>query len=560
MRPAGEAYLKEEARLRGARPRVRAVLFPFELDPGLAPDSGVFEHTRYGGQPGRVEMEEGTHPSGSWTSPVMRAFSPYLDTVVPTWEVPEGHMAVTVSIRGAVEADLVEAAPFLPLTSGEESPLLPFYQVRVEFGCTTRCQAPDTPEEADQLSAYAGDWSGDPASDSYTGEGAFAGTVAGLKLEGRLSLPEGEILDPGEVRVELSRDFSGLRSGSHRLQVDNRAAQWLPPSDHFYFLGLPQEEKRLTMYQGFGLVEGGVEWLPLYEGVLERLGDLADGWRERHRASLETRDWISHRLNQRVGAPSPEGERRPFLRGFYRARAELLEVTPAQITDPVKNGSGSATLKVLGTFWGERHTDYLLLVESTGEVGLATFRWSTDGGRSWEATGLTACGPQAPVTLSQGLAVYWDAGLGDDLVAGDQFSFTALAPVYRYRLYGAPFVEITAVYLNDELTWEGVAADPKTGDLLVTGRSAQVSARVVKDDTTHPVDIIEDLLAEVGLKEAVHRDSFALARSLTPEYRVGVCFENIPASQAIREILRRTLFDLWVDFGEIKIRAFLGED
>ena len=41
---------------------------------------------------------------------------------------------------------------------------------------------------------------------------------------------------------------------------------------------------------------------------------------------------------------------------------------------------------------------------------------------------------------------------------------------------------------------------------------------------------------------------------------MGVCFENIPASQALREILRRTLYDLWVEFGEIKIRAYLGEE
>jgi hypothetical protein len=67
-------------------------------------------------------------------------------------------------------------------------------------------------------------------------------------------------------------------------------------------------------------------------------------------------------------------------------------------------------------------------------------------------------------------------------------------------------------------------------------------------------------LAEVGLDEVMDADSFALAKSLTPDYAVGVCFENITAAQAIREIVRRTLYDLWVDFGEIKIRAYLGED
>jgi hypothetical protein len=32
------------------------------------------------------------------------------------------------------------------------------------------------------------------------------------------------------------------------------------------------------------------------------------------------------------------------------------------------------------------------------------------------------------------------------------------------------------------------------------------------------------------------------------------------AAQAIRDIIQRTLYDLWVDFGEIKIRAYVGED
>jgi hypothetical protein len=98
------------------------------------------------------------------------------------------------------------------------------------------------------------------------------------------------------------------------------------------------------------------------------------------------------------------------------------------------------------------------------------------------------------------------------------------------------------------------------GRITVIGTSAQVSARVVKDGTTHPVDMVADILAEVGLEAVIHQDSFALAKSLTPEYAIGISFENFTAAQAIREIVRRCLYDLWIDFGEIKIRAYLGED
>jgi hypothetical protein len=529
MKLASGGFLQEEKLLRGAQPRVKAVIFPFNLDYGLGSESGTFEHTRYGGEPGKIEIEEDFSTSGFWTSPVMQTFSPNLETVKTFWEDHAGSLEVQVYLRGATTADQVAGAVYTQLFPGDEFPLFHYFQVRVEFH-------------------------------SFSGEVEFPAYISRLSFNGRLTIPESEILNPGEVRVELDRDFGGLGSGSHILRLDNRAAQWLPSGGNYYFLGLPWEEKRLALYHGFELPNGTMEWLPLYDGALARLGGMADGWQERHRVKLETQDWITHRLNRRLGAPTPEGERRPFLRGFYRVRGELLEVTPAEVGFPVKFGSGSATLKVLGDYRGEVVTNYLLQIVSTGEVNTANFRWSINSGQSWERVGLVCGGAGNPVTLSQGLAVYWQPGIGTDLVAWDNFTFTARPPVYKYRLAGGPFEAISAIYLNDEETWEDVTADKETGDILVTGKKAQVSARVMKDGTTHPVDIMLDILTEVGLGEGVQQESFALAKSLTPEYVVGVCFENIPASQALREILRRTLYDLWVDFGEIKIRAYLGED
>ncbi len=161
-------------------------------------------------------------------------------------------------------------------------------------------------------------------------------------------------------------------------------------------------------------------------------------------------------------------------------------------------------------------------------------------------------------SLEEGLSVYWEAGLGSDLVAGDRWTFTASPPVYHYQVFGAPFEAITAVYLSGEEDDDRVTKDATTGLIQVSGKNASVSARVVKDHTTHPVDMVADILAEVGLEQAIHQDSFALAKSLTPEYAIGISFENLTAAQAIREIVRRCLYDLWIDFGEIKIRAYLG--
>ena len=230
------------------------------------------------------------------------------------------------------------------------------------------------------------------------------------------------------------------------------------------------------------------------------------------------------------------------------------------VSEISRTGSGSATLQLLGTYRGDYLQDYLLEAETSGEVGSATFRWSHNQGQSWQKTDLATAGADGPVELEEGLSVFWESGLGPDLVAGDRWTFTAFPPVYHYQIFGGPFEAITAVYLAGEEDDDRVTKDAATGLIQVSGRNASVSARVVKDHTTHPVDMVADILAEVGLEAAIHQDSFALAKSLTPEYAIGVSFENVTAAQAIREIVRRCLYDLWIDFGEIKIRAYLGED
>jgi hypothetical protein len=560
MRRVGAEYLQEEARLRGARPRVQAVLYPFDLDYGLAPGSGVFDHTAYGGEPGKVVMAAGYYPAGAWTSPVMGSFSPNLKGLVPSWEDVSGGMDCQVYLRTGTSPGEVTGAPYGVLTRGVEAALAPYFQIKVAFAQTVRFWAVDSPEEADEFTAYAVDQAPDDGYESYSVDGETSGYLAGLCLDGRLTLSETEILDPGNLRVELARDFSELRAGDHALVMDNRQGQWLAGVEGSYLRGQDWPQKQLALHQGWELEGGTVAWQLVYQGVLQHLAGMTHGWREPHRARLESQEAAVVRLRQLIGVPSAAGERRPFRRGAYRARGELLQTILASVSEPAKSGSGSATMKVLGAYRSEYPQDYLIDISSSGEVGAATFRWSLNQGQSWEETDLTTAGADGPVELDQGLSVFWESGPGADLVSGDRWTFAAAPPVYEYQVYGAPFETITAVYLNQEETDDRVSAATATGLIQVTGRSAQVEARVVKDSTTHPVDIITDILEEVGLGQAMHEDSFALARSLTPEYVIGVCFENLSAAQAIREIVKRCLYDLWVDFGEIKIRAYLGED
>jgi len=560
MRSTNSEYLQEESHHRGAKPRIKAVLYPFDLDYGLAPNSGEFLHTAYGGEPGKLVLEEDYFPTASWTSPILHTFSSYLNLVAAYWDDLAGRMEAQVHLRTGNSPGEVSAASYNSLIPGEEYSLLPYFQVLVEFRETQRHWAVDTAEDADEFTAYAVDQAPDAGYESYGPEGEFPGYLANLRLEGRLRMPESEILDSGAVRVDLARDFSELRAGDHALLLDNRRGQWLAGGENFYLLGLPWTRKQVALHHGWELPHGQVEWQLVYQGELARLAGMAHGWREEHRVRLESRDWVAARLQTKVGAPSAQGERQPFMRGPYRAGAELRETIPAQVGEPVKSGSGSAVLKVVGTYRGEFDQDYLLHIENSGEVGGAAFRWSTNNGQSWRQTGQSTADAENPVELENGLAVYWESGAGTDLVSGDRWTFTAQATVYQYQVYGGSFAGITGIYLNGEESQDRVAADPETGLITVTGRSAAVEARVVKDATTHPVDIITDILAAVGLSPAIQQDSFDLAKSLTPNYAIGVCFENITAAQALREILKRCLYDFWADFGEIKIKAYLGEE
>jgi hypothetical protein len=557
MRPAESDFLQEEARLRGAKPRLKAVLFPFDLDIGLAPGEGVFENIVYGGEPGRLAMGPGYHTSGTWTSPVMQAFSPYLSQMRPAREADSGLAEVAMYARVGQSAEEVGGAAFSPLSQDEDFELEPYYQVKVELSETVRAWAVDLEGDADAFTAYGVDQAPDGGYESYAATQEPWGWVAGLQFSARLTLPEAEIITPGALEVGLARDFGELQSARHRLDLDNRAGQWRYFPGNRIWEDFEASPRQIELYHGWETPAGQVVWQLLYRGEVERLSDMTHAWQAAHRVCLESQDRVAARLQQVIGAADAEGEPRPFMRGAYLARAELRQTMAATVSAPVKTGSGAAVLRVLGDFRGDYPQDYLIQAETTGAVGAASFRWSKNLGQSWQDTGLTSAGADDPVELEEGLSVCWEAGPGDDLVSGDRWTFSATPVTYQYHLAGGPFLEMSAIYLNGEETADRVAAEADSGLITVTGRSAAVTARVVKDLTTHPVDIISDILAEVGLAEAMHQDSFALARGVTPEYAIGVRFENVSAAQAIREILRRCLLDLWVDFGEIRLAAFL---
>ena len=562
MREATVEYLQEEGRARGARPRVKAVLYPFDLDYGLAEGSGGFDNTEYGGEAGKLAVEEGYYISGAWEGPVMQAHTANLNRVIPNWVDRAGYMETAVKLRSAAEYGGVSEASYQTLTAGEEYDLERYFQVKVEFAESIRAWAVDEEGDADSFTAYAVDQAPDSGYESYASDGEFPGYVEGLEFEGQMQLPESEIIGPGEIAVNMALDFSDMQAGANSLEMDNRSKQWIPGGGNFYLQELAWFRKFIKLYHGFELPNGTVEWQLLYSGKLLKISNMGHSWEGRHSAVLETSDLIMESLQKKIGVPDADGTRRPFMRGYYRDKTELASTAEAYCDEPEKTGTGSATLVIVDDrkYSGEIDIVYLIEAETTGEIGVATVKWSKDGGQTWEKTGIETVGAAEPLTLENGLEIYWSSGAGDDFVAGDQWQIAAHATVYHYMVYGAPFQAITGVYLNDEEVTGKVAASAETGEITVIGKSGTVAARVVKDDTRHPVDIIEDILGEVGLSDYIDAEMFGLAKSETMAYNIGVKFEDEPAATAIQAIVGACLYEFWVDFGKIKIRAYLGEN
>ncbi len=98
-----------------------------------------------------------------------------------------------------------------------------------------------------------------------------------------------------------------------------------------------------------------------------------------------------------------------------------------------KFGSGSACLLILGDYGHRERRHFVVVAENSGEVGQATFKWSQDGGLTWEGEGIITGDRDHPIPLTGGLEIAWEAGDGVDVVAGDYWTFWAGEPAVHPR-------------------------------------------------------------------------------------------------------------------------------
>lgn len=96
------------------------------------------------------------------------------------------------------------------------------------------------------------------------------------------------------------------------------------------------------------------------------------------------------------------------------------------VTTALKAGTGSAVITPSGDYTGAVDLEYVIEIDSlgTGEIGSSHFKWSDDGGATWDATGVDTAATD--ISLNNGVNIKWTAGGGADFVLGDKWYFKGI--------------------------------------------------------------------------------------------------------------------------------------
>jgi len=555
VKGATTSYIQEERRRAGAVPKIKAEIRPFDVDFGLGPGLGSFENCS-SPSAGALLLDSGYITSGSWTSDILQPYLGQLSAVIPARTALLDYASDRLYLRTAARYGDVNGLAWVEAEWGVQTILEAYFQVKIVFSDFIRAWAVDDAGDADGFTAYAIDQGLDDYL-SYAVDPEFPGRLTDIKLSGLVEIDEASIIDCQHIISTRPAFFHDIHGFHHTLTIDNRGRQWIPGHQNFLMADGLWYGKELHLYNGFELPTGEIDWVLQYVGRIRDIREITNSFTGLHQAKISSYLAIHEALLQEVGVPHADGTRAPFLAGYYKARAELKESTAPYMGAVNKTGTGSAVLHTLGSPNNTEDVEFIVEAETTGEISTATFRWSMDGGSSWEKAGIVSMSSIKPFHLRDGVYIYFEPGAGDDLVAGDRFTFTSYARRTTYVLAGGPFLDITNVYFNGV---EIFGADVSlSGEVTLTGHSGFVDARVVKSETSNPVDIIREVLEAVGVDDKIDEVSFSNARQAIADYQVGVRFEALPAWKAIQEICRTCLIYFWMDAGRVYLSAYTGE-
>jgi hypothetical protein len=147
-----------------------------------------------------------------------------------------------------------------------------------------------------------------------------------------------------------------------------------------------------------------------------------------------------------------------------------------RISPTTKNGTGSGNFISGGTFAGLVDRNYKVQIDTAGEIGTATFKWSNDGGSTWQGT-LISIPDTDPIELELGVTIQPLGGGGQDFDLGDYFTFTA---EFWTEVDYVPTQtkEYQVSYVNGDVNFHSSDAG-KTVQLAYEGRGSLVDAEDV---------------------------------------------------------------------------------
>jgi flagellin-like hook-associated protein FlgL len=248
------------------------------------------------------------------------------------------------------------------------------------------------------------------------------------------------------VRVSMPTIFSSIQGNLQRLAEELQSTNISIASGRKYqsisenpldvgeIMGLSAETSQISQFQrNLGT---GRNWLAATEATLSNINDIVSGGMalanqmatgtynaaQRAAAAQQVQGYIEAIMQ--LGNTRFDGQ---YILSGYKVDTQPFVVSDWQIQAPIMNLKPGSTGSVTpgGTYSGTTSRTYLVDIVSGGATGVATFRVSDDGGRTWSAESLTGAGA----------AVGADGVLADftgDWVAGDRLSISVYQPI-RYQ-------------------------------------------------------------------------------------------------------------------------------
>lgn len=185
-------------------------------------------------------------------------------------------------------------------------------------------------------------------------------------------------------------------------------------------------------------------------------------------------------------------------------RVAIATITPNSRVDirshyisPVENVTGHnlEDLTVGGTFTGDVSVNYFVKVETSGTPD--TFRWSTDGGATWQATAVSMTG--SAQTLNNGVTITWGATTGHTVDDVFTFSVDNVSPLYVKAgnnfdaLYISPTGNVGVGSTNPGKTVDVQGTLRVSGG--ITGNASTATALAVDPSACSSGDYVSDIAA-----------------------------------------------------------------